>query len=145
MPHSGDVIGWLLNGEDRANLLQRIAPAYSRVVAHHVTLKAEAAEDERAPAAQDAAIIGLANDGEGVQAAVVRLNGTTRRPDGGVYHITWSLAPGRRAVESNAVIAQHGWTPLAPVEIGLTVGRFRPAKSRAAAAPRSSRRRTDAG
>ena len=64
MPHSGDVVGWLLNGEDRANLLQRIAPAYSRVVAHHVTLKAEAAEDERAPAAQDAAIIGPLIEGE---------------------------------------------------------------------------------
>jgi hypothetical protein len=38
--------------------------------------------------------------------------GTTDRPDGSTYHITWSLSPGRRAKESNDVIAKLGWEPL---------------------------------
>jgi hypothetical protein len=42
---------------------------------------------------------------------VVRLNGTTDRPDGSTWHITWSLADGRAARESNQVIAERGWTP----------------------------------
>jgi hypothetical protein len=40
---------------------------------------------------------------------VVRIAGTTDRPDGSTYHITWSLAAGRAAKESNAVIAKFGW------------------------------------
>jgi len=35
---------------------------------------------------------------------------STRRLDGSTYHITWSLGPGRRAVESNDVIRERGWT-----------------------------------
>jgi len=49
-----------------------------------------------------------------VQALVIRIEGSTRRPDGGTYHITWSLAPGRRPVESNEVIAARGWSPVDP-------------------------------
>ena len=51
--------------------------------------------------------------GEGVEALVVELGGSTDRWDGSTYHITWSLADGREAKESNAVIAQRGWTPIA--------------------------------
>lgn len=124
MTQSGKTIGWLLNADDRADLLRRIPPAYPTVVAHHVTLKTDAAETESAPPARDAEIVGVADDGDGVQAAVVRLNGTTDRPDGGVYHITWSLRQDREAVESNAVIAGRGWVAGAPVKIRLTAGRF---------------------
>jgi hypothetical protein len=42
---------------------------------------------------------------------VVEIGGTSRRPGGGTYHITWSLGPGREARESNDVIAAHGWEP----------------------------------
>ena len=55
-------------------------------------------------------VVGVADDGAGVQALVVEIGGTTRRPDGSTYYITWSLGPGRRAVESNDVIRQRGWT-----------------------------------
>ena len=43
---------------------------------------------------------------------VVRLGEASDRPTGGTYHITWSLGPGREAIESNAVIAAHGWQAL---------------------------------
>jgi len=118
------VIGWLLDPGDRADLLDRIAPAYPQVVAHHVTLKSGAGPSEAAPTAQNPVVVGKADDGEGVQALVVRLGGTTDRPGGGTYHITWSLAPGRRAVESNAVIAKHGWAPIGPLPIRLIPARF---------------------
>ena len=57
--------------------------------------------------------MGVADDGAGVQALVVEIGGTTRRPDGATYHIAWSLAPGREAVESNDVIRERGWTATA--------------------------------
>ena len=101
--------GWLLPEADRAALLEQVPPAYSRVVAHHVTF---APEDQPTPEAEGGEVVGVADDGAGVQALVVRINGTTDRPDGSVYHVTWSLEPHRGAVESNHVIAERGWTPL---------------------------------
>ncbi|CAN7488338.1 hypothetical protein LJR219_003351 [Phenylobacterium sp. LjRoot219] len=111
--------GWLLDADDRAALLARFAPVYPEVVAHHVTQKFG---DVRAdpPSATAGEVVGVADDGQGVQALVVRIDGATARPDGSTYHITWSLGPGREARESNAVIAQLGFTALpAPIPIRL--------------------------
>ncbi|WP_229682873.1 hypothetical protein [Siccirubricoccus deserti] len=85
-------------------------PAYPEVVAHHVTLKSGVPQDFPLPTETEGFVVGMANDGAGVQALVVEIGGRTRRPDGSTYHITWSLGPGRRAVESNDVIRERGWT-----------------------------------
>jgi hypothetical protein len=103
--------GWLLDPAQRETLLARFPPRYARVVAHHVTLKFGDREIH-SPGAVRAEIVGEADDGIGVQALVVRIDGREARPDGGTFHITWSLAPGREAKESNDVIAARGWTPL---------------------------------
>lgn len=104
--------GWLVDPADRADLLDRLPPRYALVVAHHVTLKlGDGAPPE---AVEHCEIVGEADDGSGVQAMVVRLGGTISRPDGGTYHVTWSLAPGREARESNDVIRAYGWRPLDP-------------------------------
>jgi hypothetical protein len=105
-------IGWALDGREREALLARFPPRYGNVVADHVTLKfGDAAA--RLPTETSGEIVGEADDGRGVQALVVRIGGTTDRPDGSTYHVTWSLAPGRQAKESNDVIARLGWRPLA--------------------------------
>ncbi|RAK59109.1 hypothetical protein DJ021_04485 [Phenylobacterium hankyongense] len=104
--------GWLVDPADRARLLERFAPRYPLVVAHHVTQKF--GDRAATPPTETAGeIVGEADDGAGVQALVVRIGGSTDRPDGSTYHITWSLGPGRSAKESNDVIAARGWTPLA--------------------------------
>ena len=69
----------------------------------------------------------MADDAAGVQAMVVRIGGSERRPDGGTWHITWSLdrAKGRKAGESNDVIARLGWRDIVPpVPIRLKPARF---------------------
>ena len=55
---------------------------------------------------------------------VVEIDGTTDRPDGSTYHITWSLCADRAAKESNHVIRAHGWRPVEAVAITLTPARF---------------------
>ena len=53
-------------------------------------------------------VIGEADSGDGLQALVVSVDGTIRRPDGGTYHITWSLEPDRyKPVDSNTLIADY--------------------------------------
>lgn len=119
-------LGWRLDPAQRPELLKRFSPRYPELVADHVTLQAGALEGTPLPPAPSSAeIVGEADDGAGVQALVVRLNGTTDRPDGSTYHITWSLADGRRAVESNTVIAQRGWAPCEPVQVRLTPARLK--------------------
>lgn len=105
--------GWLLDVDQREALLSRFPPRHARVVAHHVTLKF-GDETAQPPGEVTAEIIGEADDGVGVQALVVAIDGDARRPDGGTFHITWSLADGREARESNRLIAEHGWTAVVP-------------------------------
>lgn len=110
--------GWLVDPAAREALLGRFAPRYESVIAHHVTLKF-GDHGAEAPAETIGQIVGEADDGAGVQALVVAIGGSPSRPDGGTLHITWSLAPGREARESNEVIAR-GWTALTePVAVRL--------------------------
>jgi hypothetical protein len=121
----GRVIGWKLDPGERAALLDQFAPAYREVVADHVTLAVDEGGSRAAPSDAAGAVVGVADDGRGVQALVVAVDGSTDRPDGKVFHVTWSLDPGRRAVESNDVIAQHGWSAIrGPVPLTLLGRRF---------------------
>ena len=111
--------GWALDRSEREILLARFPPRYPQAVADHVTLKF-APGDARLPTETEGEIVGEADDGAGVQALVVRIGGTTDRPDGSTYHVTWSLADGREAKESNDVIRAGGWRAFeAPIPIRL--------------------------
>ena len=116
------VIGWKLDRGEREDLLARFPPRYPEAVADHVTLEKG---DASLPSGVTASIVGRADDGNGVEAMVVALDGSTGRPDGSTFHITWSLEPGRRAVESNAVIRDCGWSPFEePVPVSVRPARF---------------------
>ena len=125
---TGDaVIGWALDREQRKELLRQFPPQFSETVADHVTLAAGARRDADLPCETLGEIVGRVDDGDGVEALVVSIDGTTGRPDGSTYHITWSLdkAKGRRAKESNDVIARLGWTPLdLPMPVKLVPSRW---------------------
>jgi hypothetical protein len=119
------VIGWKLDREQRKELLLQFPPKFSEVVADHVTLTARVARNSELPSETLGEIVGRAEDGKGVEAMVVSIAGTTDRPDGSTYHITWSLEKGRRAKESNDVIRQFGWQKIElPVPVMLQPARF---------------------
>lgn len=122
---SGRTIGWLLDEADRAALLARFPPRWPDVIAHHVTLASKTFEPP--PGATSGEVVGHVDDGEGLEALVVAIGGTTDRPDGSTYHITWSLdrAAGREPRQSNDVLRERGWEEVAPVAIGLTPSELR--------------------
>src|ERR1043165_5648263 len=105
-------IGWELDPAQRRELLQQFPPRYAKVDADHVTLRTRVAEDSALPDEDLGEIVGRVDDGRGLEALVVAIDGTTDRPDGSTYHITWSLEPGREAQQSNDVLAERDWTPL---------------------------------
>jgi hypothetical protein len=115
----GWFIGWLLTAPDRERLLAIFGQRYERLDADHVTLAADASDKASAPSPVAAQVVGEADDGDGLQALVVSIDGATDRPDGGTYHISWSLSPGREPVESNHVIAELGWRATPPIAIDL--------------------------
>lgn len=126
MAKPGTVTGWKLPRDEREVLLQRFPPRYSNVIADHVTLRTGATPETPLPRMpDDARIVGRADDGSSLECLVVELDGTTDRPDGSTYHITWSLGPHRKARESNDVLRDQGWDPLpAPIDVTLEPARY---------------------
>ena len=107
------------------NCFKELTPRYGKVVADHVTLAANVDRDTPLPEAVTAEAIGHIDDDRGVEALVVAIAGSTDRPDGSIYHITWSLGPGRRAKESNNVLANGPWRPLRePIPLSLSPARW---------------------
>ncbi|HVF36703.1 MAG TPA: hypothetical protein VNA29_02030 [Sphingomicrobium sp.] len=91
-----------------------------------MTLKTNA-EGTPLPPAAASEIVGRADDGDSLECLVVTINGTTDRPDGSTFHITWSLdkAKGRKARESNDLIRQQGWEVIEqPLPVRLEPARF---------------------
>jgi hypothetical protein len=122
MAGSGHVTGWKLDRGEREALLRDHPPCYDEPVADHVTLEVGG---KQLPGEVRAEIVGRTDDGKGVEAMVVTIDGTTDRPDGSTYHITWSLGAGRRAKESNDVLRERGWEELDhPIPVTLTPARF---------------------
>jgi hypothetical protein len=126
MAKPGTVTGWKLPRNERERLLQQFRPKYENVIADHVTLRVGATPETPLPRKPDhPRIVGRADDDESLECMVVEMDGTTDRPDGSTYHITWSLGPGRKARESNDVLRNVGWSYLdAAVEIELEPARF---------------------
>ncbi|URD62253.1 hypothetical protein M8312_07080 [Sphingomonas sp. KRR8] len=115
------ISGWKLDRTERERLLAEHPPRYAKAVADHVTLK----PFNLAPHEVKASIVGRIDDESGVEAMVVAIDGSVDRPDGSIYHITWSLADGRDARESNDVLKERGWKELDhPIPVTLTPARF---------------------
>jgi hypothetical protein len=126
MANPGTVTGWKLPEVERELLLRQFPSRYENVVADHVTLRVGATPETPLPHTPESSKIGgRADDGRSLECLVVEIDGTTDRPDGSTYHITWSLGPGRRARESNDVLRDQGWDFLeAPIPVELEPARF---------------------
>jgi hypothetical protein len=125
MTKAGTVTGWKLPQVERELLLRRFPPKYEKVIADHVTLRVGATPDTPLPPTPVAQVIGRADDGNSLECLVVELDGTTDRPDGSIFHITWSLGAHRKARESNDVLRDQGWTYIeAPIPVDLEPARF---------------------
>ena len=126
MAEPGSVIGWKLDRTMRDELLEKFPPRYADADADHVTLQIRAWRQPLPPEV-DATIVGRADDGDSLEAMVVRIDGCIDRPDGSVFHITWSLdrSMGRMARESYDLLKERGWHRLKhPIPISLDPARF---------------------
>ena len=110
----------VLNDSDRSRLAQHFPPKFPEFIGHHITYAVGVPTDSDLPETQTIHVVGYACDEAGIEALVVEVDGTTRRPDGRTFHVTWSLDrdAGFKPVKSNELIANHGFTRLAsPINI----------------------------
>ncbi|NJO61091.1 MAG: hypothetical protein HC836_23355 [Richelia sp. RM2_1_2] len=112
--------GFELPSKTRKILLSKLPPKHADVIAHHITYKFGVGEDSVPSVPKTAEIVGYASD-DSLEAYVVAINGSTTRPDGKVYHVTWSLdkSKGRKPVQSNNLLA-NGWAKIEPIKIEVT-------------------------
>lgn len=117
------ISAYILDEPTRSELaLWHFPPRFEKFVGHHVTYQFGSSDKDPLPPAGTYTVVGYAYEqerrpgGSGIEALVVAIDGKTTRPDGGTYHITWSLGPGYAPKNSNDIIAK-GWTKLDPDDI----------------------------
>ena len=98
---------YVLTDEARDMLLEKFPPKYPKGIAHHVTVEFGVPEGTEPPPEAEVKVVGEADSGDGLQTLVVMVDGSTKRPDGGTFHITWSLNDNYKPVDSNALLADH--------------------------------------
>ena len=96
-----------ISAESRILLLKTFPPKYSSVFAEHITV-GSGKSDEPPLMPQNAVVIGVADDGKGLQALVIKADGSLERPDGKMYHVTLSLDPEGMAPKEFDVTAKPG-------------------------------------
>lgn len=114
-------LAYTLTSASRTALLHHFKPKYSEVICEHVTYKFPAKSNEDLPpAAHEAHVVGYAEE-PGLEALVVEINGSTKRPDGKLFHITLSLdrSAGKKPVHSNALLSKNGFKHVSPIPIHL--------------------------
>lgn len=80
---------------------QGITAQHENTILEHVTHQYP--DSQCAPPATHGEIVGHAN-GDGIQALLVEIDGTSDRPQGGHYHLTLSVGEGHAPKESNALL-----------------------------------------
>lgn len=110
---------YVLSDESRKKLAERYPPKYSKFVGHHVTEQFGVKTGTETPEQADIEVVGYIDSQDGLEALVVAVNGSDQRPDGGTYHITWSLDPDKYSPkDSNMLIKVAGYDPV-PTSISI--------------------------
>lgn len=97
---------YVLDDATRELLTKQFPPKYPTFIGHHVTVQFGVPAETTPPPTADLKVVGYKDSGDGLEVLVVSVNGSTDRPDGSVYHITWSLERGKyKPVDSNKLLS----------------------------------------
>jgi len=114
---------YVLTEEAREILKEKFPPKYTEFLGHHVTVDFGLPSDADLPEEAHVRVLGMKDSTDGLEALLVTVNGEEKRPDGGYYHITWSLdRENYKPKDSNMLIetARSKYTISLPVYIDTT-------------------------
>lgn len=84
--------GYELTKESRERLREAFPPKYPEMLGHHITEEFGVKDPQKIPEQPgEIKVIGYVDEGNGLEGLLVSIDGNTRRPDGSLYHITWSI------------------------------------------------------
>jgi hypothetical protein len=115
-------MAYTLSADSRSKLLLHFRPKYPETICEHITYKFPAkSNEEMPPEVHEAHVVGYEDSGDGIEALVVEINGSTKRPDGKLFHITLSLdrAKGKKPFHSNALV-NNSYKHVPPFAIHVT-------------------------
>ena len=107
-----------LTEKSRKVLYYLYPPSYPEFIGHHITEKFGVSSDEPAPEMPTLVeVVGYINNEDGVEGFLVEIDGSSNRPSGGKYHITWSIdrEKGYKPVNTNDYVDIA--KPVKPVRI----------------------------
>lgn len=114
--------GYEITEKSKAEILSKFKTKYPDVICHHITEAFGVSEDAEAPAQPESIqVVGYAfDDDKRVECLLVEVDGTTRRPSGGQYHITLSIDRefGAKPVQSNHILYKA--EPVEPFAVEAT-------------------------
>jgi hypothetical protein len=121
----GKYLAFTLSPESRAELLKLAPPRLASVICHHVTVEFKLTEkrfkkfQELTP--EPTVVATGVLRGNDIECITVELDDDPRRNDGGWYHVTLSLEPPARPVDSNALLKSVRGTPSEKFKRPLTL------------------------
>ena len=112
---------YIVDQFSRQDLERMFPPKYPRWYGHHITVRFGVPPDTpKPPDPVKVFVYGYADDGHSIEAFAVEIDGQRKRPDGKLYHITWSLDPSKRKPkDSNELLQTTKIRPVKPIEIGI--------------------------
>lgn len=116
---------YVLDAASRVKLAEKFPPKYPNFIGHHITVEFGVLSSTPVPEHATTKVIGYADSGDGIEALVVSVNGSVDRPDGSIYHITWSLDSAKYSPkDSNSLLARSSkknqYTLVLPININTT-------------------------
>jgi len=99
---------YILSDQSRSELEKKFPPKYETFIGHHITVDFGVKAGTAAPEPAELKVLGSKDSGDGLQALVVSVNGNSKRPDGSMYHITWSLDPEKYSPKDSNELLKDG-------------------------------------
>jgi hypothetical protein len=114
-------LAFVLDAGAKQAIRDHFKPRFRRKVCHHITLQFDLTDESFVVLSEEfndatLSVVGY-QAGNGVDCVACSVNGSVRRPDGSIFHVTYSLAPGHGAGESNELLKQQGYQSCIPFRI----------------------------
>ncbi|MCM1322660.1 MAG: hypothetical protein NC218_00565 [Acetobacter sp.] len=98
-----------LDTESKNKLMEIFPPKYPMVKYDHITISMGGIDAKLPEPAESVEVVGIADDGNGLEALIVRVNGMAVRPiDQKPWHITASFDPSKNAPAAFDIFAKSG-------------------------------------
>jgi len=113
-------IAFEIDKKSRNKLKKIFPPKYPDFIGHHITYKFGVDRNIKIPnTPKKVEVVGYIDNGKNLEALVVSINGKINRPDGKIYHITWSLnrSEGIKPVQSNNLLQSKKYQKIKPIAI----------------------------